>query len=145
LFPIDYLVCRNRLSSGENLSTGIDLTGLKVYGEGEWKVRRHGRSKHRTWHKLYVCIELDTQEILSVELIGNDEDDASAGSSMLEGKTDNIRSFHGDGAYDKFGFREVPGHPTEQIIPPPENAVIQKVKGKKPLSDYLIQRNRAVE
>jgi hypothetical protein len=79
-----------------------------------------------------------------VELSGNDEDDASVGSSMLKGKTDNIRSFHGDGAYDKFGFREVLGHPIEQIIPPPKNAVIQKVKGKKPLPDYLIQRNRAV-
>src|SRR3954451_10641880 len=27
----------------------IDSTGLKVYGEGEWKVRRHGYSKRRTW------------------------------------------------------------------------------------------------
>jgi hypothetical protein len=134
-----------RLLLGENLSIGIDSTGLKVYGEGEWKVRKHGWSKHRTWRKLHVCIELDTQEILSVELTGNDEDDASAGSSMLKGKTDKIRSFHGDGAYDKFGFREVLGHQIEQIIPPPKNAVIQKVRGKKPLPDYLIQRNKAVE
>ncbi|MDR2121412.1 MAG: transposase [Tannerella sp.] len=37
----------NRLESGENLAIGIDSTGLKVYGEGEWKVRKHGRSKHR--------------------------------------------------------------------------------------------------
>jgi hypothetical protein len=80
-----------------------------------------------------------------VELTGNDEDDASAGSSMLKGKMGNIRSFYGDGAYDKFGFREVSGHPIEQLIPPPENAVIQKAKGKKPLLDYLIQCNRAVE
>jgi hypothetical protein len=76
-------------------------------------------------------------------LTGND--DASAGSSILKGKTDNIHSFHGEGAYDKFGFREVPGHPIEQIILLPKNAVIQKMKGKKPLPDYLIQRNRAVE
>jgi hypothetical protein len=72
-----------------------------------------------------------------VELTGNDEDDASAGSSMLKGKTGNIRSFHGDGAYDKFGFREVSGHPIGQLIPPPKNAVIQKAKGKKPLPDLL--------
>jgi hypothetical protein len=136
---------QKRLESGENLEIAIDSTGLKVYGEGEWKVRKHGWSKHRTWRKLHVCIDLVSQEILSVELTGNEEDDACAGSRMLEGKTDNIRSFHGDGAYDKFGFREVLGSGIEQIIPPPKNAVIQKAKGKKPLPDYLIQRNRAVE
>ena len=68
---------------------------------------------------------------------------------MLAGKTGNIRSFHGDGAYDKFGLRKALGSDIEQIIPPPKNAVIQKGKGKgkgkKPLPDYLIQRNRAVE
>ncbi|KAA6304001.1 hypothetical protein EZS27_044356, partial [termite gut metagenome] len=63
---------RNRLESGEQLAIGIDSSGLKVYGEGEWKVRKHGRSKHRTWRKLPVCIDLDTQEILSVELTGNE-------------------------------------------------------------------------
>jgi hypothetical protein len=135
----------SRLQSGEQLAVAIDSTGLKVYGEGEWKVRRHGWSRHRTWRKLHVCIDLENQEILSVELTGNDEDEASVGSKMLAGKTNNVSSFHGDGAYDRFGFREVSGNGTEQIIPPPENAVIQKAKGKKPLPDYLIQRNRAME
>lgn len=26
----------------------VDSTGVKVYGEGEWKVRRHGYSYRRT-------------------------------------------------------------------------------------------------
>ncbi|KAA6334962.1 hypothetical protein EZS27_016770 [termite gut metagenome] len=136
---------KSRLESGEKLAMGIDSTGLKVYGEGEWKVRKHGFSKHRTWRKLPVCIDLDTQEILSVELTGNEEDDATVGSKMLERKTGNILRFYGDGSYDKFDFREVLGSGIEQIIPPPKNAVIQNAKGKKPLPDYLIQRNGAVE
>ncbi|MDR2816054.1 MAG: hypothetical protein LBB62_05060, partial [Proteiniphilum sp.] len=37
------------------------------------------------------------------------------------------------------------GNEIEQIIPPPQNAVIQKPKKEKPLPDYLTQRNRAVE
>ena len=53
---------QNRLESGEKLVIGIDSTGLKVYGEGEWKVRKHGWSKHRTWRKLHVCIDLTTQK-----------------------------------------------------------------------------------
>ena len=31
-----------------SLNVVMDSTGLKVYGEGEWKVRKHGYSKHRT-------------------------------------------------------------------------------------------------
>ena len=39
-------------SSGKN-STDIilDSTGAKVFGEGEWKVRKHGWGKRRTWKK----------------------------------------------------------------------------------------------
>ena len=135
----------NRLSSGENLSVDIDSTGLKVYGEVEWKVRKHGVSKRRTWRKLHICIDLVTQEILSVELTGNNEDDASVGKSMLEGKTSRVSRFSGDGAYDDFVFREILGTSISRIIPPPKNAVIKKGTKNKPLPDYLKQRNDAVE
>ncbi len=30
----------------------IDSTGLKVFGEGEWRVRKHGTEKRRVWLKL---------------------------------------------------------------------------------------------
>jgi hypothetical protein len=135
----------NRLDKGENLVVGIDSTGLKVYGEGEWKVRKHGWSKHRTWRKLHVCIDLVTQEILSVELTGNDQDDASVGAGMLKSKTGNLESFKGDGAYDKFGFREVLVHKVRQVIPPPKNAVVTLPKKKKPVPEHLKQRNEAIE
>jgi len=134
-----------RLERGENLVVGIDSTGLKVCGEGEWKVRKHGWSKRRTWRKLHIFMDLDNQQILSVELTGNDEDDACAGSRMLKGKTEGIAVFHGDGAYDKFAFRQVLGAGIKQVIPPPENAVIQKSKKGKPLPEHLVQRNQAVE
>ncbi len=134
-----------RLDKGENLVVGIDSTGLKVYGEGEWKVRKHGWSKHRTWRKLHVCMDLVTQEILCVELTGNEEDDASVGTSMLKGKTGNLNSFKGDGAYDKFGFRQVLGDKVRQVIPPPKNGVVTLPKKKKPVPEHLKERNQAIE
>ena len=127
-----------RLAKGENLHIGIDSTGLKVYGEGEWKVRKHGWSKHRTWMKMSICMDLDTQEILAVELTGNDEADAPVAKKILEGKTNNIESFSGDGAYDDFCFRKFLGDGVNQIIPPPKNAVAH------PEMAYLQQRNDAV-
>jgi hypothetical protein len=142
LIPVEI---EERLSRGENLVIGIDSTGLKVYGEGEWKVRKHGWSKHRRWRKLHICIDLNTQDILSVELTGNDADDASVGMRMLQGQSGRIRSFKGDGAYDKFGFREVLGNDVQQVIPPPKNAVVRLPKKREPLTDYLNQRNKAVD
>jgi hypothetical protein len=135
----------NRPDKGENLVVGIDSTGLKVYGEGEWKVRKHGWSKHWTWRKLHVCVDLVTQEILSVELTGNDEDGASVGTRMLKGQSHRLKSFKRDGAYDKFGFRKVLGKDVRQVIPPPKNGVVTLSKKKKPLSEHLIQRNEAIE
>jgi len=38
----------------------LDSTGLKVYGEGEWKVRTHGYSKRRTWLKLHLAVDPET-------------------------------------------------------------------------------------
>jgi hypothetical protein len=138
------LLCRNKsIELLEPYEGKLSCTVLR--GERGSNAPDLPDSKRRTWRKPHVCIDLATQEILSVALTGNEEDEASAGSKMPEGKTGNIRSFHGDGAYDRFGFREVLGSGIEQIIPPPKNAVIQKAKGKKPLPDYLIRRNRAVE
>jgi hypothetical protein len=42
------------LNRGEHPDTGIDSTGLKVCGEGEWKVRKHGYGKRRTWLPDYL-------------------------------------------------------------------------------------------
>ncbi len=44
----------------------VDSTGLKVYGEGEWKVRKHGASKRRTWRKLHIMVDAQTQEVVAV-------------------------------------------------------------------------------
>nr|WP_242038305.1 transposase [Chroococcidiopsis sp. [FACHB-1243]] len=45
----------------------VDSTGVKVYGEGEWKVRQHGVDKRRTWRKLHVGVNETTGEILESE------------------------------------------------------------------------------
>src|SRR3954454_6614615 len=41
----------------------LDSTGLKVYGEGQWKARQHGYSKRRTWLKLHLAVDPETHEI----------------------------------------------------------------------------------
>ena len=41
----------------------VDATGLKVYGEGEWKVRTHGKGKRRTWRKLHIAMNPNNFQI----------------------------------------------------------------------------------
>ena len=50
----------------------IDSTGIKVYGEGEWKVRQHGTGKRRTWRKLHLGVDETTGEILAAVVSTND-------------------------------------------------------------------------
>lgn len=109
-----------RWERGENVHIAIDSTGLKVYGEGEWKVQAHGVSKRRIWCKLHIGIDVKTQEIISVCLTGNDEDDAAVAKKMIEGKIEKIKSFRAVGAYEDFSLREKLGVSIEQIIQPPQ-------------------------
>ena len=51
----------------------IDATGIKIYGEGEWKTRQHGISKRRTWRKLHLAVDERTGEVLAAEVTLNDK------------------------------------------------------------------------
>jgi len=84
----------------------IDSTGLKIYGEGEWKVRQHGYSKRRTWRKLHIGVNAKTQQIEALVLSEAGLDDAEAGKAILEHTPGNIEQTSADGAYDKRKFYE---------------------------------------
>lgn len=133
------------LSNSRKIDIALDSTGLKVYGEGEWKVRKYGPGKRRTWRKLHIGIDVYTQEIVCAELTTNGEDDAEVAGRMLKGKTAQLRSFRGDGAYDDFKLREILGSDVQQIIPPPKDAVVHPGTKRKPVKAFLRQRNEAVE
>ena len=62
----------------------IDSSGLKIFGEGEWKVRQHGWSKHRMWKKLHLGVDEQNQVIVSAILTGNDSGDDKKLGAVLE-------------------------------------------------------------
>ena len=53
-----------KLSSCRPKTVIVDATGIKVQGEGEWKVKVHGKGRPRKWIKLHVAIDERTQEIV---------------------------------------------------------------------------------
>ena len=62
----------------------VDSTGLKVFEEGEWKTRRYGVSKRRTWRKLHLAIKPMTQEIEAEVLTKNSSHDADQVDDLLD-------------------------------------------------------------
>lgn len=77
-----------------------DSTGLKFYGEGEWKVKKHGAGKHRMWRKLHVNLDTDGEIRVSL-LTDNAETDANTLLKMLAVELAKVGDTYADGAYDQ--------------------------------------------
>ncbi len=103
----------------------IDSTGLKVYGEGEWKVRKHGAGKRRTWRKLHVAVDTQSQEVVAVEMTTNNVGDSEVLPDLLKqlDERDPIATVAGDGAYDtRQCHQAIRDKGAEALIPPREGA-----------------------
>lgn len=114
-------------NSRGSLNIVLDSTGLKIYGEGEWKVRKHGYSKRRTWRKLHLGGNPDTGEVLAVVLTENSVSDDAVVKDMLEQIEETLLACAGDGAYDKRKvYQALNEHSPEVdiLIPPRKNAHI---------------------
>ena len=115
--------------SSQSINIVMDSTGLKIYGEGEWKVRMHGVSKRRTWRKLHVGANPEDGEIQAVLLTENNVSDDQAVKELLGQIEQPIIDFAADGAYDKRKvYDSLNRHSPEVniLIPPRKNARIWK-------------------
>ena len=134
---------RRFLKPGEKLNVVFDSTGLKVYGEGEWKVRKHGYSKRRTWRKVHVGMCVETGQVVVSAITSNDVSDDEAMLAMMATLGDvKIGNVLGDGAYDKTDVRQfIHDVGGRQIIPPKRTAKQQR---KNPLP-ALKERDNAIQ
>lgn len=109
------------------LNVVLDSTGLKIYGEGEWKVRKHGYSKRRTWRRLHLGADTETGEIQAVLLTENHVSDDTAVPDLLAQIEDPLVACAADGAYDKRKVYQALNQPSPEVnilIPPRKNARI---------------------
>ncbi|MFM7943414.1 transposase, partial [Klebsiella pneumoniae] len=68
---------------GEIAHMVIDSTGLKVFGEGEWKVKKHGQERRRIWRKLHLAVDSNTHEIICADLSLNNVTDSEAFPGLI--------------------------------------------------------------
>lgn len=116
-----------RLSRKRITDVVIDSTGLKVYGEGEWKVKQHGVGKRRTWRKLHLAVCPDSHEIILEALTENKVADCEVYPELVNELPKSVERTYGDGAYDTRRCYEANiKHGSVPIIPPNRNAVFHQ-------------------
>jgi len=110
-----------------HLDIVMDSSGLKIFGEGEWKVRSHGKSKRRTWRKLHVGVDPQSGEIQAAALTTHSVSDSQMVASLLAQIEQPIERFAGDGSYDKrnvYNSLHQRAPDAVLLIPPRKNARI---------------------
>lgn len=109
----------------EAIDMVVDSTGVKIYGEGEWKVRQHGVSKRRTWRKVHLGIDPATHEIVAAVVTTNDVGDGEVLEDLLDQPESQIASVTADGAYDtRDCYDAINDTDARAIIPPRRGAKI---------------------
>lgn len=132
-------ITRMRAEGKEPTDLVIDSTGLKIYGEGEWKMRTHGKQKRRTWRKYHVAVDPKTHEAIAMELTQANVHDSLAVPALMDG-LENLGKVYGDGAYPtKKSLDVITKAGGFAIIPPRSGTCI--VKNPSPGEE---QRNRLV-
>ena len=77
------LISLSNVHRGEIAHLVIDSTGLKVFGEGEWKVKKHGQERRRIWRKLHLAVDSKTHEIICADLSLNNVTDSEAFPGLI--------------------------------------------------------------
>jgi hypothetical protein len=117
----------------------IDSTGLKIFGEGEWHIRTHGKSKRRTWRKLHLSIDAKTHEIVACTLTDHKRHDSLETQNLLP-KNEPIAAVYADKAYDnKNAYEPIVQAGARAVIPPRSGAALMQ-----PTSWGIVERNRNV-
>ena len=115
---------RNK-SRGTIRHIAIDSTGLKVFGEGEWKVKKHGAEKRRTWRKLHLAVDVDTHEAISAEVSLVNVGDGEVLPTLLNPLRRKVITVSADGANNSKNCHEtLKKKGSIPLIPPRKNAAL---------------------
>ena len=126
----------------------IDTTGLKVFGAGEWYVRKHraGKGKRRTWRKLHLCVDETTKDIVAVDLTASGVHDSPHLPAVLDRVEGDVGQVSGDRAYDSGTcYETILARGAIPTIPPRRNARLSRAKDPPPFRlerDAVVRRIR---
>jgi hypothetical protein len=104
----------------------VDSTGVKLYGEGEWKVRLHGADRRRAWRKLHLLIDHTTHEALACSMMEQYVLGRRELPGLLRGVEGEVAEVLGDGAYDtRDCHAAIHRRGARSVIPPQKRARVR--------------------
>jgi hypothetical protein len=137
-----------RTQANEARHVVVDSPGVKVFGEGEWKVRQHGYTYRRTWRKVHLGVDEATGEIVAAVLTTNSSHDSQVLPDLLAQVGEEITQVSGDGAYDRRTCYDAIGkRQARAAIPPQHNAKIWRhgnTKAERLARDENLRRVRQI-
>ncbi len=102
----------------------VDASGIKVLGEGEWKVKIHGKGRPRKWIKLHIAIDANSQEIIAEVTTESSSGDGTTFPTLFNQIQHQVKTVIGDGAYDGIEIRRlIKNRRGKALVPPPKHAV----------------------
>jgi IS5 family transposase len=137
-----------RTRSKDALHVVVDSTRVKVFGEGEWKVRQHGYTYRRTWRKVHLGVDEASGEIVAAVVTTNNYSDSQLLPELLEQVEEDITQVSGDGGYDRRTcYDAIRERHARAVIPPQHNAKIWQhgnTKAEQLARDQNLRRIRQV-
>jgi Transposase DDE domain len=126
----------------------VDGTGLKIFGEGEWKVRQFGYTKHRMWRKLHIGIDVKSREIVMEELTDNHTGENKWLKPLLDQYAGDLITVGADKGYDSFECHEEVGKrgARSAILPQRKAKIRKRAKegGPRLVRDDIVRRMKEV-
>jgi len=120
LDPSPYLHLKE---TDEPVTIAVDSTGVKVHRAGGWVERKHGKKKR--YVKLHFAVDVETKEVVAMEVSTDDVHDVKAFQGLLEeaGERRRVSEWLGDGAYDSGEvFEALEARGIEPAIKPRRNS-----------------------
>jgi IS5 family transposase len=126
----------------------VDSPGVKVFGEGEWKVRQHGYPYRRPWRKVHLGVDEASGEIVAAGVTTHNYHDSQVLPDLLAPGDEEIAQVSGDGGYDRRTcYEAIRARHARATIPPQRNAKIWppgNTKAERLARDQHLRRIRQV-
>lgn len=129
-----------RLSKAYPKDLVFDSSGFKIYGEGEWKVRQHGKQKRRRWKKFHIGVCPHTHEVIVAEVTELETADCEIGPELLKKAPQSVERAAGDGAYDTGNCYKAAHDKGQKLIVPPREGAVFKENDE----PWMLARNDAI-
>jgi len=112
-----------RVKRNESLIVLIDSTGIKVMGEGEWKIRMHGKTKMKLYRKVHIALDYDSQDVIGLSVSDASAQDADVVPTLVDqinSQKLRAKEMIADGAYDRQKTYRLAQSNNMRLTTPPE-------------------------